>query len=122
MIIVSSALIVAFGAMCVWLAVRVFNRSERWAKWTLAIAIGLPTLNVLSFGPACWWLSRERGLGSFGEAARWISAAYVPCGRLATFGPPIISDSLIWYASLGADPLQGRVIPVAWRHWSVEKL
>lgn len=32
-------LAVAFAAFCVWLAVRIVNRRETWAKWTLAIAI-----------------------------------------------------------------------------------
>ena len=29
---------VAFAAFCVWLGVRVVNRRERWAKWTLPAA------------------------------------------------------------------------------------
>ncbi|MBI3864247.1 MAG: hypothetical protein HY290_20375 [Planctomycetia bacterium] len=45
----------AFAAFCLWLAVRIINRRERWAKWTLAATIvGLPLIYVLSFGPACW--------------------------------------------------------------------
>jgi len=27
------------AAFCVWLTVRIVNRRERWAKWTLAFAI-----------------------------------------------------------------------------------
>jgi hypothetical protein len=38
MTIVLPALAIAFAAFCVWLAVRVYNRRERWAKWT---ALGL---------------------------------------------------------------------------------
>jgi hypothetical protein len=30
------ALVAAFAAFCVWLTVRIVNRSERWAKWTAA--------------------------------------------------------------------------------------
>jgi multisubunit Na+/H+ antiporter MnhE subunit len=30
---------VAFAALCVWLTVRIINRRERWAKWTLAAAL-----------------------------------------------------------------------------------
>jgi hypothetical protein len=52
MTIVLPALAVAFAAFCVWLTVRVVNRRERWAKWTLAAVVGLPLLYVLSFGPA----------------------------------------------------------------------
>jgi hypothetical protein len=42
MAILLPALGVAFAAFCVWLAVRIINRRERWAMWTLA------TLAVLS--------------------------------------------------------------------------
>ena len=35
---------IAFAAFCVWLTVRIIDRRERWAKWTLAGAIGLPAL------------------------------------------------------------------------------
>jgi len=31
-------LAVGFAAFCVWLAVRIVNRQERWAKWMLAAA------------------------------------------------------------------------------------
>lgn len=38
---------VAFGAFCVWLAVRIANRREPWAKRLAAgLAIGLPMLYV----------------------------------------------------------------------------
>jgi multisubunit Na+/H+ antiporter MnhE subunit len=30
---------VVFSAFCVWLTVRIVNRRERWAKWTLAGAL-----------------------------------------------------------------------------------
>jgi type VI protein secretion system component VasK len=39
MAIVLLALSVAFAAFCVWLVVRIINRRERWAKWTLAGAL-----------------------------------------------------------------------------------
>ena len=58
MSIVLPAVGIAFAAFCVWLAVRIINRRERWAKWTLAAAIGTPALYVASFGPACWVSSR----------------------------------------------------------------
>ena len=45
------ALGMAFAAFCVWLTVRIISRRERWAKRTLAVAIGLPALYVLSVGP-----------------------------------------------------------------------
>jgi hypothetical protein len=39
MTIALPALAVAFAAFCVWLAVRIVNRRERWAKWTLAVVL-----------------------------------------------------------------------------------
>ncbi len=58
MSIVLPTLAVAFAAFCVWLAVRIVNRQERWAKrtvWVLVVALAYP----LSFGPACWIVSRR---------------------------------------------------------------
>ena len=49
----------AYAASCLWLIVRIVNRRNRWAKWNLAIAVVLPMMYVLSFGPACWL--NERG-------------------------------------------------------------
>ena len=54
MTILLPILAVAFAAFCIWLTVRIVNRRERWAKWTLAAVIGAPVLYVASFGPACW--------------------------------------------------------------------
>lgn len=45
---------VAFAAFCIWLTVRIVNRRELSARWTLAVVIGLPVLYVASFAPACW--------------------------------------------------------------------
>jgi hypothetical protein len=47
MTIVLPALAVAFGALCVWLTVRIVNRRERWAKWTLAAAIVVGSIFAL---------------------------------------------------------------------------
>ena len=49
---------VAFAALCVWLAVRIVNRRERWAKRMFAAMIALPMLYVAGLGPACWISSR----------------------------------------------------------------
>jgi hypothetical protein len=54
MSIVLPALAVAFAAFCIRLTVRIINRRERWAKWTLAAVVCAPVLYVASFGPACW--------------------------------------------------------------------
>src|SRR5258708_31491364 len=45
---------VTFSALCVWLAVRIVNRREKWAKW-MAVALAVVLVGYpLSFGPACW--------------------------------------------------------------------
>jgi hypothetical protein len=51
--------VAAFG---VWLGVRIINRRERWAKRTALVIVVVPTLYVLSFGPACWWMA-DRSFG-----------------------------------------------------------
>jgi hypothetical protein len=44
MVIVLAILAVAFAAFCVWITVRIVNRREWWAKWTLAtmLVVGWP--------------------------------------------------------------------------------
>jgi len=54
-----SAPALPFAAFCIWLGVRIVNRRERWAKWTLAATLALPVLYVASFGPACWIMASE---------------------------------------------------------------
>ncbi|HEY3965283.1 MAG TPA: hypothetical protein VGM05_12080 [Planctomycetaceae bacterium] len=82
------ALAVAFAAFCVWLTVRIVNRRERWAKWTLAATIfSIPVLYVVSFGPACWWIAKTvpefPGGPLVGTNAAYLSKAYWPIGWVA---------------------------------------
>jgi hypothetical protein len=59
MSIVLPSLAVAFAALCVWLGVRVFNRRERWAKWTAAVALVVAfVVYPLSAGPFVWLYDR----------------------------------------------------------------
>jgi hypothetical protein len=51
MTLILPALAVVFAAFCVWLVVRIVNRRERWAKWTLAAVVGAPVLHVMSLRP-----------------------------------------------------------------------
>jgi hypothetical protein len=98
------SLTAAFGAFCVWLTIRFVNRRERWAKWTLAVTVGLPVLYVASFGPACWISSRAE-MGQ--TVVTWI---YNPLGRLCDSqfnsipgpSPNVWSRSLNWYATVFA--------------------
>jgi hypothetical protein len=78
-IILVPALAVAFAASCVWLGVRIFNRRERWVKWT-AVGLGVLLAYPLSFGPACWMTSHT------GTGTRLIPTIYRPLIRM--FGEP----------------------------------
>jgi hypothetical protein len=94
---------VAFAAFCVWLTVRIVNRRERWAKWTLVVVVVVPVLYVASFGPACWWLSRPQpfplGLMTKGPRREYAPRAYWPIGWLTVHCPHSIGDSIFWYAT-----------------------
>ena len=97
---------VALAAFCVWLTVRIVNRRERWAKCALAgTIIGVPALYVLSFGPACWWLttpSRDSGdLNGVPIPQVQARRMYWPIGWLALNGPSSIERLLGRYARLG---------------------
>jgi hypothetical protein len=52
MSVILLTLAVASAGFCVCLGVRIFNRRERWAKWT-AVGTALLVAYPLSFGPAC---------------------------------------------------------------------
>jgi hypothetical protein len=88
---------VAFAALCVWLGVRIVNRRERWAKWTLAAVIVLPTLYLLSVGPIVWLYGGEQNV------PEWILIVYWPL-RLIPSGPEFINKAFSWYLSLWEDP------------------
>jgi hypothetical protein len=92
--VVASITGIAFAAFCVWLTVRIINRRERWAKWTLAVTLSLPVLYAASFGPACW-ISSRIGIGS-----RAVSVVYQPLLRLC-MRDTYLADAFWWYASIG---------------------
>lgn len=48
---IAAAMSLGFAALWVWLGVRIYNRRERWAKWTAVGLAGLFILYVLSSGP-----------------------------------------------------------------------
>ena len=91
------ALGVAFVAFCVWLTVRIVNRRERWAKWTLAGVVGVLVLYVLSVGPAQWVTFQE-------WSPDWCAAAFVriyaPVIWLRDVSPEAIRTALDWYGSM----------------------
>jgi hypothetical protein len=99
MSILLPALAVAFAAFCVWLGVRIVNRRERWAKWTLLMSVGLPVLYFLSFGPACWWFSEP--ISFQGVRGKHVSRFYLPIGWIENRVPRRLSTPIRWYATTG---------------------
>ena len=100
--IILSTLAVTFAAFCVWLMVRIVNRRERWAKWTLALAIGPPVLYVGSFGPACWISQRSVSNSTVRIGSGTVSTIFQPMLYLwmnTQFPSKIIS----WYALVGTE-------------------
>ena len=88
------ALAAACLALLLWLAIRIMNRRERWAKWTAAAVIGVPVAYVLSFGPACWIASRTK--------AETLPGVYLPVlyAVVASENETIL-DLTRWYAGIG---------------------
>lgn len=102
MTIILAVLAVAFTAVYVWLGVRIFNRHERWAKRTLATAVGLPLLYFASFGPACW--ISQRGVSN--------STVRIGSGTVSTIFQPMLylwmntefpGKIIAWYALVGTE-------------------
>jgi hypothetical protein len=106
MTIVLPALAVAFAGFCVWLAVRIFNRRERWAKWTLAAVVGLPVLYAASFGPACWAYSRDSDWGEHD----FIYAPVLSAWWDSWDHGGITADVIDWYANVWST----RKLKVGW--------
>jgi ABC-type Fe3+ transport system permease subunit len=82
MTVLLPALAVAFATFCVWLTVRIVNRRERWAQWTLA-AIIFVTAYPMSLGPVCWM--DQKGWLSDG-AKMVLAAAYAPLTFVSSIG------------------------------------
>jgi hypothetical protein len=134
MSIVLSALGVAFAAFCVWLAVRIVNWGERWAKWT-ALAVAVTFVYPISFGPVCWWFCRPvsaqptdpfEGTNDERMTLRLASNIRVRIGcSQAIFVPNIYSalgwiartlggpadEGLAWYGRLALPPRTAMLIP-----------
>jgi hypothetical protein len=100
------ALAVAFAAFCVWLVVRIVNRRELWAKraatWML---VGMPSLYLIGFGPACWWLS-ELWVSQPAPSFTFRSAPriYAPMGWIIQRVPKPVGSAIGSYATLMIAP------------------
>ena len=93
---------VAFAALYIWLAVRIINRRERWAKWALATVIGVPALYPLSFGPVCWRASRPfANVGIAGSEDGHIPIVYWPICAEARKSSGTLAKAINWYATVG---------------------
>jgi hypothetical protein len=86
-----------FAAFCVWLMVRIVNRRERWAKWTLTAALVVAfVVYPLSAGPFVWLY--DRGYIS-DDVVGPIWYAYLPI--IAVMNQSDWSSGLLeWYLSL----------------------
>jgi hypothetical protein len=87
MTILLPTLAVAFGSFCVWLGVRVYNRRERWSKWTLVVAIVLAY--PLSVGPWSYAMGRLGATSPFIAATAWI---YWPLNVVMFSCPDFVAD------------------------------
>jgi hypothetical protein len=105
------ALAVAFVAFCIWLTVRIVNRRERWAKLTLATAVGLQVLYVVSFGPACWITSQDCVIGKPVTTNRGL-IVYFPLARaLVNHHGARCSLWLCWWMTVGTPKGRAAIVP-----------
>jgi len=104
MTILLPALAIAFAAFCVWLAMRIVNRRERWAKRTLAVTVGLAVLYVASFGPACWLCEKS----ILPQKLAWIVCR--PMTWLCVHGPTPIKEVVRSYAKACGDTERTKVV------------
>jgi hypothetical protein len=116
MTIILPALAVAFAAFCVWLAVRVYNRRERWAKWTLAAVLGVPLLYVTSFGPACWLSDWE----TLSESD--VCDLYRPIGVVMLEYQDTAMPALEWYGTIGSPSHSRSCAKMVWADAALHRM
>ena len=98
---------ISYAAFCIWLTIRIINRREMWAKWTLAWVVGAPVLYVASAGPACWWLAQSPRDRTGRGTMRYAPGIYWPLGHASRDLPQPVRGALQWYIKLGVsnDPV-----------------
>lgn len=113
MTILLPTLVVAFAAFCVWLTVRIINRKERWAKWTLVgTIVGVPILYIGSFGPACWATSNANPDVDVNQTNRAL-AIYWPLAKALSSAPNSrFGEWLIWWMMIGTPKDYWIILPV----------
>ena len=106
MAILIPALFAAFAAFCIWLAVRIVNRRERWAKWTSAVVAVMVIFYPLSVGPASGLFAHhilsEQMMPTF-------KIIYAPLQLVIQWGvdsrSPWFEDGFFWYMGIwGVEP------------------
>jgi hypothetical protein len=103
MSIIVPTLGVAFAAVCIWLGVRVYNRREPWAKWTLAAVVAVPLLYVASFGPAWSYIARryeDDPSYDHHKSDQWFDKIYLPIAMAMDAGPEPLGAVVEWYLEL----------------------
>jgi hypothetical protein len=85
---------IAFVAFCVWLTVRIINRRERWAKWTLAGVVGLPLLYVLTMVLSFRMLLQSSPDDLETRGWRAYRAAYAPIILVYDHGPEPVHQAI----------------------------
>ena len=120
-----SFLAVSFAAFCLWLAVRIVNRHERWAMRTAWGVAAILMLYPLSLGPACRMAAEPMDLGYMMPAPRPWMTFYWPIGWLASDvsrtpsrsgdrGPKsLFRPAVAWYVNLWLPRDTVVVIPAA---------
>jgi hypothetical protein len=66
------------------------------ALWATILVLGIPLFYCLSFGPACWLVTREK------LPLRTMASIYRPLVRAATSRFRPVAAPLCWYADLFA--------------------
>src|SRR5262249_13363963 len=100
---------VSFAAICIWLTVRIINRRERWAQWTLAMVIGVPVIYVASFGPA-FWLTSQVYIGR--DTPHRILIAFLPIIRTFEKDPGgHFKHWLLWWMTVGTPKGRMTMVP-----------
>jgi len=72
------------------------RKKTGWAFWTAAIVVVALVGYPLSFGPACWLVSRTK----FG--AEWLPFCYRPIVSALSKDRPRLTAAIQWYSRLGA--------------------
>jgi hypothetical protein len=84
------------------------DRKNPGAAFRATVVVVAVLLYPLSFGPACWWLSKPVTLEFVSMNARKAPAIYSPFGWLAKrLGPGVIHRAINWYATLGVPKGEG---------------